>query len=104
MQTNGLDISRAQALTIKSCQTFYQNLQALYNKQNYVPDHICHIWNSDETSIQDKRQAEVRLLVRRGSQQVYKTIPQSKEWLTNCVINATRTTLARVYISKGERI
>jgi hypothetical protein len=92
-------------LTIKSCQIFYQNLQALYNKHNYVPNHICHIWKSNETSIQAGRKAKVKLLVGQGSRQVYNTIPQSKEWLTiNYVVNIIMTTLAGLYISKRKMI
>ncbi len=77
----------------------------MYNKHKYLLNHICPIWNFNEIGIQAGQQVKVRLLVRRGFQQVYNTIPQSKEWLTiNCVVNATRITLPRVYISKRERI
>jgi hypothetical protein len=37
-------------------------------------------------------------LAKRGSHQVYNTIPWSKEWLiVNCVVNATRKALPRLY-------
>jgi hypothetical protein len=45
------------------------------------------------------------MLAKRGSQQVYNTIPKSKEWMIiNCVVNATRNILLSFYIFKGERI
>jgi hypothetical protein len=51
-QAKRLDISGAQGLTIQSCLTFYQNLKSLYNKHNYV---LNHIWNSNGTGIQARR-------------------------------------------------
>jgi len=39
-QAKGLDINQTQGLTIQSCQNFYHNLQSLYNKHNYVANHI----------------------------------------------------------------
>jgi len=39
-QAEGLDNNQAQGLIIQSCQSFYQNLQSLYNKHNYVTCHI----------------------------------------------------------------
>jgi hypothetical protein len=37
--------------------------------------------------------------------QVYNIIPKSKGWMiVNCVVNATKTTLPRFYIFRGERI
>jgi len=44
----GLDISRAQGLTLTTYNSFYENLQSLYSKHNYL---LNHIWNCDETSI-----------------------------------------------------
>jgi hypothetical protein len=46
-----------------------------------------------------------RVLVKKGSHQVYNTISKSMEWLTmNCVVNATKGSLPRFYIFMGERI
>jgi hypothetical protein len=53
-----------------------------------------HIWNFNEIGMQARRQLGARVLAKRGSHQVYNTIPKSKEWLTiDCVVNATKTTL-----------
>jgi hypothetical protein len=45
----GLEVSRAYGLTTNSYTTSYNNLQTLFNQNNYEPDHI---WNSNETCIQ----------------------------------------------------
>jgi hypothetical protein len=46
-----------------------------------------------------------QVLAKRGSQQVYRTIPKSKEWMTvNCTVNAIGSVLLGFYIFKGERI
>ncbi len=45
------------------------------------------------------------MLAKRGSQQVYNTIPKSREWMiVNCVINVIGGVLLGFYIFKGERI
>jgi len=101
-QAKRLDISQAQRLTTQSYFFFYQNLQSFYNEHNYVIDHI---WNFDEIGIQARKQSRAKVLAKRGSHQVYNTIPKSKEWLTiKCVVNAIRTTLLRFHIFKRERI
>ncbi len=96
-----MDISRAQVLTLGACNSFYENLQSLYNKHNYLPDHI---WNCDETGIHDGRQFNAQMLAKRGSQQVYNTIPKSGEWMiVNNVINVVGGILLGFYIFKFER-
>jgi hypothetical protein len=75
-QAKRLEVSKAQGLIQQSCQTFYNNLQLLYNKHNYD---VNHIWNSDEIGIQAGKQARAKILAKHGSQQVYITIPKSKE-------------------------
>jgi hypothetical protein len=98
----GLDISRAQGLTQATCNSFYENLQSLYSKHNYLPDHI---WNCDETSIQLGRQSSAQVLAKRRSQQVYSTISKSREWMIiNYAINAVGGILLGFYIFQGERI
>jgi hypothetical protein len=70
----------------------------LYNKHKY---HVNHIWNSDESGIQVGRQARAKILAKHGSQQVYITIPKSKEWSTmNCGVNVARGFLLAFYIFK----
>jgi hypothetical protein len=45
------------------------------------------------------------VLTKRGSQQVYNTIPKSKEWMiVNCAINVVGSIFHGFYIFKGERI
>jgi hypothetical protein len=45
------------------------------------------------------------MLAKKGSQQVYITIPKSREWMTiNYVVNAVGSILHGFYIFKGERI
>jgi hypothetical protein len=42
---------------------------------------------------------------KRVSHHIYNTMPKCKEWLTiNCVVNATKSSLLRFYIFKGEKI
>jgi hypothetical protein len=66
-------------------------LIVLYNKHNYVVDHI---WNFDEIGIQVGRQLGARVLAKRSSQQVYNIIPKYREWLiVNYVVNVARITL-----------
>ncbi len=60
-----------------------------------------HIWNSNETGIQVRKQLGVKVLTKKYSHQVYNTIPKCKEWLT---INATWRLILRFYIFQGERI
>ncbi len=63
------------------------------------------MWNINEIDIQFGRQSNAKVLVRRGSNVIYNTIPKSKEWLTiNYVINDVITNLLRFYILKGERL
>jgi hypothetical protein len=49
-----LDISRAQGITLATYNSFYDNLQSLYNKHNYFPNHK---WNCDEIGIQANKQS-----------------------------------------------
>ncbi len=61
-----------------------------------------HVWNSNETLIQVGKQSRANVLVKRGSNVVYSTIPKSWEWLTiNYEMNATRFVLLGFHIFKG---
>ncbi len=66
-QAKGLKVCKAQGLNQQSCQTFYNNLQLLYNKKNYP---TYHTWNNDETKIQASKQTRAK----GGSQQVYNIV------------------------------
>ncbi len=63
-QIEGLEVSKAQGLTINSCKSFYSNLATLYQQHKYKPDHI---WNLDKTRIQVGRQAGTMVLAKMGS-------------------------------------
>jgi hypothetical protein len=72
------------------------------NLHNYI---INHIWNYYEINFQTRWQSRVQMLAKIGSQQVYNTIPKSKEWLIiTYAINDAWGFLLRFYIFKGERI
>ncbi len=44
-------------------------------------------------------------MAKQGSQQVYNTMPKSREWLiVNYIINVVGTTLLGFYIFRGEKI
>jgi hypothetical protein len=74
----------------------------LYTQHQYSPDHT---WNFNEIGIQARRQLGAKVLTKRGSYQLYNTIPKSKEWLTiNCVMNAVGGLIPIFYIFRGERI
>jgi hypothetical protein len=47
-QAEGMEISKTQGLTSQSCESFYNNLQSLYNKYNYYAHHI---WDPNEIKI-----------------------------------------------------
>jgi hypothetical protein len=97
-----LDISKAHGLTSTTCNYFFENLQSLYNKHNYLPDHI---WNYDETCIHVNKQFGTWVLAKGGSQQVYSTIPKSREWMiVNCAVNVVGGVPLGFYIFKGQRI
>ncbi len=58
----GLDIFKAQGLTPTIYSYFYENLQSLYNKHNYLPNHI---WNCDEIGIKVGRQYGAWMFVKK---------------------------------------
>jgi hypothetical protein len=60
----GLEDSRASEEIANSYTTFYNNLQTLFNQNNYKLDHI---WNLDETCMQVTQQVGARVLAKRGS-------------------------------------
>jgi hypothetical protein len=81
----------------------HQSCNIIHSTQ--LSSKLNQIWNCDETRIQARWWSRVKVLVKKGSQQVYSTIPKSKEWrIVNCVINATSVFLPKFFIFKGERI
>lgn len=89
-------------LTNNLCNSFYQNLQVLYNQPNYD---VKHIWNLNKTRIQARRKLKARVLAQKCSNQIHSTISMSQKWLNyKYVINATNEVLLRFYAFKGERL
>jgi hypothetical protein len=65
---------------------FYNTLSNAYEKHSYTPKHI---WNCDETSLQVGRNCGMRVIAKRGSRNVPKILPKSREWITIlCCVNA----------------
>jgi hypothetical protein len=73
-KVEGLEVCKAQGLTLASYNSFHTNMQSLYNQHNYITNHV---WNLDKTRIQINKQFGTRVLTRRGSNVVYNTIPKS---------------------------
>jgi hypothetical protein len=48
----GLEYARTKGLCPESVQSFYKNLEELYDKHNYESSHV---WNCDETGVQAGR-------------------------------------------------
>jgi hypothetical protein len=72
----------------------------LYTKHNYNTNRI---WNSD--GIQTRRQNGAKVLAKQGSQQVYNTIPKSKEWLIiNYVVKASGGVNTNILHIQGGKI
>jgi hypothetical protein len=46
-----------------------------------------------------------KVLARKGSHHVYRTIPKSREWfIVNCVVNVTEVSMLKYYVFRGERM
>ncbi len=74
----------------------------MYQQHNYRLDQI---WNLNEIGIQASKQTRIRVMAKRGSHIVYKTIPKSHECLiVNYVVNVARTVLLRFYIFWRKRM
>jgi hypothetical protein len=81
----------------------HQSYNIIHSTQ--LSSKLHHIWNCDETRIQARWQSREKVLVKKGSQKVYSTIPKSKEWrIVNCFINATSVFIPNFFIFKGETI
>ncbi len=67
-----------------------------------VRSHMELWWDS---KIQAGRQSRAKVIAKKGSHQVYNTIPKFKEWLTiNCEVNVVGGSIPRFYIFHDERI
>ena len=101
-QAQGLEISRAKGLCAENVASFYTNLEELYQKYQYLADHI---WNCDESGAQAGRSGGGRLWTKKGTRSVHTLLPNEREWLTvlTC-INATDLHIPGFYIFRGKRI
>ena len=94
-QSQGLDVVRAKGLCPENLETFYKNLEDLYAKYQYPPEHI---WNCDESGAQTGRNRGGRVWAKRGSRSVHIVVPNDHEWLTS------GWSIPRFYIFKGKWI
>lgn len=79
---------------------FYDTLSCAYEKHNYAPDHI---WNYDETGLQEGRNCGMRVIAKRGTRNVPKIFPKSREWITIlCCVNAIGASILGFYLFKGK--
>lgn len=98
--TEGLDRDRALHLCPTVVSMFYQTLSNAYEKPSYRPDHI---WNCDETGVQAGRNNDMRVISKRGSKNVPKILPKSREWITIlCCVNAIGASIPGFYLFKGK--
>ena len=101
-QSQGLDVARAKGLCPENVETFYKNLEDLYAKYQYPPEHI---WNCNESGAQAGRNGGGWVWAKRGFRSVHTVVPNDHEWLTvlTCV-NAAGWSIPGFYIFKGKRI
>ena len=101
-QSQGLDVARVKGLCPKNVETFYKNLEDLYAKYQYPPEHI---WNCDESGAQVGRNGGGQVWAKKGSRFVHTVVPNDHEWLTvlTCV-NIVGWSILGFYIFKGKRI
>ncbi|KAH9291763.1 hypothetical protein KI387_043047 [Taxus chinensis] len=98
----GLDRDRALNLRPAIVTKFYDNLAKSYGTYSYGAHKI---WNCDETGLQAGRNCGVRVIAKRGSRNVPKVIPKSREWITIlCCVNAAGMSIPGFYLFKGKRM
>ena len=87
--TEGLDRDRELNLCPAIVCTFYDTLSSAYDKHSYGADHI---WNCDETGLHAGRNCGMWVISKRGSRNVPKILPKSREWITIlCCVNEIGT-------------
>ena len=93
-------MSRACGLCPTNVQSFYENLQKLYDQHGYSVDRI---WNADESRAQVGRNGGALVVARIGSRFVHKVMPDERELISilYCV-NANRASISNFYIFKGK--
>ena len=75
----GLDRDRVLNLCPAIFSKYYNTLSAAYDQHSYAPNHI---WNCDETCLQAGRNCGMQVISKRGSRNVPKIFPKSREWIT----------------------
>jgi len=79
---------------------FYDTLSSVYDKHSY---RAYHIWNYDETGLQAGRNCCMWVIAKRGSENVPKILPKSREWITIlCCVNEIGTSIPGFYLFKGK--
>ena len=98
----GLNMKRAKNLCPSQVQAFYENLQTLYNQEEYPPSHL---WNVNESWANASRNGFGKVFAPRGTRNVHLLTPNEREWISvlTC-INASGETIPNYYIFKGLRI
>jgi hypothetical protein len=99
----GLEVNKAKNLCLENIASWFGNLQILYAKHSYLPDHI---WNCNEIGAQAGRNGGGTLVfTKKGAKSVYSIIPNQQEWLSelSCV-NAGRGYIPHFYIFSGKRM
>jgi len=100
-KAQALDKKRAQNLCPDSVESFYDNLQKLYNFHKYEANHV---WNCDESGVQVGKVGGGYVIAQKDSKQVHQVTLDLREWLSvlSC-INARGEYLPNFYIFKGKR-
>jgi hypothetical protein len=92
---------RARALSKENVDSFYDNLETLYKRNNYPPDRI---WNCDKTGAQAGRDGGEMVIAKKGSRAIHSIIHDQREWLSCLVcINAAGSSVLSFYIFRGKR-
>ena len=99
--SQALEVARAKGLCELNVRSFYHNLEALCNMNEYTHDRI---WNCDETGAQAGKNGGGVIIARTGARHVHSIVLDQREWLSVLVcINAAGSSIPSFYIFKGKR-
>ena len=97
----GLDLNRARNLCPPMVESFYENLQNLYNQSGYQ---LSNIWNVDESGANASRNGVGMVFASRRTRNVHTITPNEREWISVLTsINVNGETIPNYYIFKGMR-
>ena len=97
-----LNLNRARNLFPSMVQSFYVNLQHLYNKKQYQ---LINIWNVNELDANAFRDDVGNAFVSKRAKNVHTITSNEKEWISMfTTINTNDDTIFNYYIFKGMRI